>query len=147
MSISPDEEKHLYNLSVIPAAIISYIFIAIFLFSIQGQQSLDLWFFLKYFGFPWGTIVVSTILFSFEILYSRKTKQPMRQNIKRLVNRMVAFFSLFGLLVIILVSTNIALSSSFNDRSILILATAIWFIIWGAFFFRFKGKLKKFLRT
>jgi len=142
MTITPEEENRLYNISIIPTAVVSYALIIVFILLTRGQPLPNLWFILTYFGIPFAFLSITTIFLSLEILYSRRTKQPIYSNIRRFFNRMIALIGGIGLFGGIVVLTYITLTPKIDDKGILLLATVIWFALWILLVFRFKGKLK-----
>ena len=142
MELSPEEERRLLNLSLIPAAIITYLLIAYFFYNIRDQTSLSLLYYMTHFGIPLVVIIPTTTFFSFEILYSRKT-QSQTINFKRFLSRMLILFIGVTSLVIIVISMNYLLFLWLNEWNIFLLAGIIWFGLWIALFFCFKERFDK----
>ena len=143
MELSPEEERHLLNLSVIPAALVTYLLIACFLYFTPNQLSLSLWNYLSHFGIPFVIAIPVTIFLSFEILYSRKIKKPISHHIKRFLGRMSIILTGILIFVITLVIIYFALISWIDEWKVLLLTGVIWFGIWGPLVFRFKKILNK----
>lgn len=135
--LSPDEERHLLNLSVIPALIVTYILIAFFLYFGWNQQPFSVRYCLAYFGIPFAILMPATFFLSFEILYSRKLKKPLKYCTKRFFSRvliLVAGISIF----IVLSITYFALFTWIDEGQVLLFTGATWFAIWIVLFFRFR---------
>jgi hypothetical protein len=143
MELSQKEERHLLNLSVIPAALVTYLLIACFFYFTPNQLSLSMWDYLARFGIPFAIAIPITIFLSFEILYSRKINKPISYHIKRFLGRMSIILTGILIFVIALVMIYFALISWIDEWKVLLLTGVIWFGIWGPSVFRFKKTLKK----
>jgi len=143
MGISPEDERHLLNLSVIPAALVTYLLIVCFLFFGRNQQSLSLWYYITYFGIPFAIAVPVTIFLSFEVLYSRKVKQPISHGIKRFLGRVSLILMGVFTFGTILGTAYFALASFINQWTLLLLAGILWFAIWLLLVFRLREVFDK----
>jgi hypothetical protein len=143
MELSEEEERHLYNLSIIPAAIVTYVLLICFFYFGRKTQSLSLFYYLTHFGIPFMIAIPLTIFLSFEILYSRKTHSFANGQLKRFFGRM----SLLLLGVFVLLSalgiTFFVLSNSIDQWNLLLLSAILWFVIWTPLMLRFKGVFKR----
>ncbi|MEM4733880.1 MAG: hypothetical protein QXD70_05065 [Candidatus Bathyarchaeia archaeon] len=141
--LSPEEERHLLNLSVIPALIATQILLALFVLSIKNQQSLSSLYVLIHFGIPFITILYITTFFSFEILCSRKVKEPLKRHIKRFSGRMVILVFGLSIFIGILITSQYMLLSWIDEWGVLLLTGIIWFGIWIFLMLRFKETFDK----
>jgi hypothetical protein len=83
---------------------------------------------------------------SFEVLYRRKVKKPLRFHLKRFAGRMMIIAGGASLFFAILSVFDAILSLSREGVEIFIYGGAIWFAVWFAIVVRFKqvfGKLYK----
>jgi hypothetical protein len=140
MGLSPEEERHLLNLSVIPAAFVAYLLLALFVYFGRSQSSLYV---LVYFGIPFAVAVPTTIFLSFEVLYSHKARQPISHGVKRFLGRMSLILLAISLLGAILGVTYFTLASWFDESRLLLLTGIFWFAIWIFLMFRFKEAFSK----
>ena len=136
--LSPQEERHLLNLSVIPAALVTYAFLAIFIYLERNQPSFSSVHYLIYFGMPFSTAITTTIFLSFEILYSRKAKQPLKCGARRFLGRMSLVFLAVTMLAAILAVIYFVFRTWFDENILLLVTTAFWFGVWASLMFRFK---------
>jgi len=143
MELSPDEERHLLNLSVIPAALVTYLLLASFVYFGRNQSSLSPLYVLIYFGIPFAIAVPTTIFLSFEVLYSHKARQPISHGAKRFLGRMSLTLLAISLLGAILSITYFALAPWFDENSLLLLTGVFWFAIWIFSMFHFKETFNK----
>jgi uncharacterized integral membrane protein len=146
MQLSPERDRHIRNLSVVPAGIVTYVLLALFIIFARNQQSFSVYFYLTYFGLPFVILVPTTAFLSYEILYSLKMGGMRSFNAKRFLSRttllligVTIFLADFGLAY----ST---LSLWLDQWYILLLAGIFWFGEWILLVFRFRrlfGKLEK----
>jgi hypothetical protein len=136
--LSPEEERHISNLSVIPAAVLTYILVALFVYVGHDQQHFTLWYYLIYFGLPFVIAVPATIFIAFEILYSRKTGKPVRCYAKRLTGRMMIMIAGVSIFFGILGATYFALPAWVDQWNVLLLSGIVWFAIWIVLVWRFR---------
>ncbi|MDH5482271.1 MAG: hypothetical protein OEY22_05270 [Candidatus Bathyarchaeota archaeon] len=141
--LSPDEERHLLNLSVIPALIVTYILLAAFVYFGRNQSSLSPLHILIYFGIPFAIAMPTTIFLSFEVLYSRKARQPINRGARRLLGRISLTLLAISLLGAILSITYFALAPWFDENNLLLLTGVLWFAIWIFLMFHFKEAFNK----
>lgn len=138
MEISPEERRHIQNLSVIPAAIVCYIFLGIFLYLIDRFQfSPSLSFLAIYFGLVFFLAVPTVMSLAEFILLSRRTHKPLASFRKVFLGRMALLAvggTLFGL---VLASVNLVLPS-LDQRVSVVLAVAITFVLWGFLVFHYR---------
>lgn len=142
--LSPEEERHLLNLSVIPALIATQLLVFLFVLFIRNQKSLSLWFYLIYFGIPFIVILYTVTIFSFEILYSQKVKKPLKW--QRFLCRMVILVFGLSIFIGILITLQYVLFRLMNEWDIFLLAGIIWFGIWVFLVLRFKETFDKFYK-
>jgi hypothetical protein len=143
MELSSQEERHLLNLSVIPAALVTYLLLASFVYFGRNQPSLSPLYILIYFGIPFAIVVPTTIFLSFEVLYSHKARQPIGCGAKRFLGRMSLMLLAISMLGVILGITYFALAPWFDENSILLLTGIFWFAIWIFLMFHFKETVNK----
>jgi hypothetical protein len=143
MELSPQEERHLLNLSVIPAALVTYVLLASFVYFGGNQSSVSPLYVLAYFGIPFAVAVPTTIFVSFEVLYSRKTRQPISRGAKRFLGRMSLVLLAVSMLGVILGITYFSLAPWLNESSLLLLTGVLWFATWILLIFCFKKTLGK----
>lgn len=144
MELSPEEERHLLNLSVIPAALVTYLLLALFVY-FGGRNEL-FWSplnLLIFFGIPFAILVPTTIFLSFEVLYSRKARQPISHGAKRLLGRMSLVLLAVSVFGAILGVTYFMLTPWLDESGLLILTGVVWFGTWTLLWFRFKKALSK----
>ncbi len=85
--LSRQEEIHLYNLSLIPAGAIAALFYASLVYLLHNNGLKTIWETML-FIVPFWMLILSTIFFTFEVLYSRRTQTPLKSHAKRFVGRM-----------------------------------------------------------
>ena len=88
MELSPEEERHIQNLSVIPAAIVIYIFIGYLVYLIRLEQSFRLSFYVPYLLVVFALIMHATFFLSVAILTAHKAHVPLASQTKRFLGRM-----------------------------------------------------------
>jgi hypothetical protein len=144
MELSPEEERHLANLSVFPTAVVTYILIIFFLYFGQNEQSLSVFYYLTYFGIPFAVVIPMTLFLSFEILYSHRAKTSISGQLKRFSGRMLLILLGVFVFVIVFGITYFALSYWVEQWNVLLIAAIFWFAIWIPLTFRFKETFSKF---
>jgi hypothetical protein len=142
MELSPDEKRRIEKLSLIPAAIVVYIATGLFIYLNRNVKNISVYFCLAYFGavFLFGMSVV--LFFTEIVLTSRKTGKPLRAYSKMFFGKMLICAFGGGLLLCIFGIVYLALSFMLSENQIVILAGAIWFIVWGIIAFRYEDKIK-----
>jgi uncharacterized membrane protein len=143
MELSPDEERHIQNLSVIPAAIVTYIFIGLFVCLTQSNESLSFFFCVTYFGAIFLLAVPLALFLTEMILVSRRIRRPLSSYIKQFLGKMSIFILGAALFGIILSMVNLTSSHMIGESAVLILSCAIWFVLWGTLVIRYRKKLDK----
>lgn len=143
MELSPDEKKRIEKLSLIPAAIVVYIFIGLFVYLNRNNQNIPLYFCLIYTGAVFLFAMPGAMFLTEIILTSRKTKKPLKAYTKTFFGRMLLFTFAAILCGSILSIAYLALSSLFSENLVVILGAAIFFIILGIIVFHYKEKINK----
>jgi uncharacterized membrane protein YbjE (DUF340 family) len=144
MELSPEEKRHIKKLSIIPAAIIVYVFIGCFIFSIRGNQYFQLSYYVAYFIVAFMLAMPAALFLTEEILYARKSKRPFAYYMRRFLEKMSITVLGAILLGIILGTANFSLSPLIGENNALILGFILWFVVWGALVVHFRkwfGKL------
>jgi small-conductance mechanosensitive channel len=142
---SPEERRHIENLSVIPAAIVVYAFIGYFVYLVHIGQHIQPTFYVLYFLVVFMLAMPAAIFLSREIFYARKTHTSFTSGLKRFLGKM--WIAVIGavLFAAILETDDFALSSLINENSLLVITGIIWFVIWVllVFYFRSFNKLRR----
>jgi len=143
MELSPDEKRRIRKLSLIPAAIVVYISMGLFIYLNRNNLYVPLYFYLIYTGTVFLFIMPSAMFLTEIILTSRKTKKPLKTYTKMFLGRML--LCTFGAILLggTLSIAYLTLSSIFSENLLVILGGIIWFIVWGITNFRYKEKIKK----
>jgi len=140
MGLSPEEERHLQNLSLIPTALAVYVSIGYAVYLIHTNPSLSPLFFLGYFMLVF-LLVFPVIFFATEqVLRSRREKRPLAFYSKRYAGNMAIFALGAAIFGVVWVTTNLSISSLTDWSTLLIVTYAIFIIIWAFIFFRFRDK-------
>jgi len=142
MELSPEEQRHIQNLSVIPTAVVAYIGIAYAVILIRQQQSLSMPYLLAYFGML-GITLLFTMFLSEEILRHRKLGRPYGYHVKRLFRRMTLALTgaaLYALMFGIIFSTPL---SAMSEQTQVVVATFAWFLAGGILIFLLRKKLAR----
>lgn len=145
IELSPEDERHLLNLSVIPAALVTYLLLALLVyFGGRNELFLSPLSLLVFFGIPFAILIPTTIFFSFEVLYSRKARRPISHGAKRFLGRMSLVLLAVSVLGVVLCLTHFAFTPWFDEGTLLVLTGVVWFALWGFLISRFRrafGKL------
>ena len=141
MALSPEEENHIRNLSLIPVALVFYVFLGYIAYLIKVNATLPLPFIMGYFALFF--LLVFPLLFhgTEQVLRSRREKKPLRCYAKRFVGSMA--ISLLGATTFggVWFVTAVSLSSLVDWSMLLIIIYAVWTGIWIITYFRFRRKL------
>jgi hypothetical protein len=143
MELSPEEERHIQNLSVIPAAIVVYVFIGYVIYLVHAGQPLQPAFYLWYFLVVFMLAMPATLFLSEEILYARKVPRPLASLIRRFLGKMsIAIIGavLFGTILEI---TSLTLSSLIAETEVTVLTAIIWFAAWGYLIIHYRERFKE----
>ncbi|MEM2995419.1 MAG: hypothetical protein QXI91_05340 [Candidatus Bathyarchaeia archaeon] len=140
MELSPEEKRRIEKLSLIPAAIVVYIALGLFIYLNRNVKNISVYFCLAYFGAV--LFGMSAVLFFTEVmLTSRKTGKPLKAYSKVFFGRMLLCAFGGGLLLCILGVAYFAFSFMLSESQIVILGGAVWFIVWSIIAFRYKDKI------
>jgi len=143
MELSPDEERHIQNLSVIPAAIVTYVFIGLFVYLVRNNSSLSFLFYVAYFGVAFLLAMPIALFLSEVMLVSRRTRRPVTSYAKKFLGKM-SIFVLGGILSgTVFGIVDLTLSSSLDESVLLVLGGAMWFGVWGTLVIRFRKRLDR----
>lgn len=140
--LSSDEERRIGNLSVIPTAIVVYVFIGYLVYLIHIGFSFQSSFFLLYFLLTFMLAGIAYFL-AFNILYARKTKQPFASRIKSFLGMVLLLIGAFATLGALYLVVNFALSPMIGYNELVILVATGWFVIWGLLVFYFREKFNQ----
>ena len=144
MELSPEEERHLQNLSLIPTALVVYVFIAYAVYLIHINPSLSPSFFVGYFTLVF-LFVFPVIFFATEqVLRSRREKRPLVSYTRRFVGNMALFALGATILGVVWVITNLSISSLVDWSTLMVVTYAITIAIWAFFVFRFRHNVESF---
>lgn len=145
--LPPDERRHIENLSVIPAAIVVYVFIGYILYLLNIGQHMQPTFYVLYFLVVFMLAMPAAVFLSQEILYARKTHTSFTSALKRFVQKM--WIAVIGavLFAAILEADDFALSSFTNENGLIVITTIIWFVIWALFVFYFRKNFNKLFES
>jgi hypothetical protein len=141
--LSPEETNHLYELSTIPMALVSIVFLGYLVYllhySLLKTQADFLvgWFLpLAFFGLESGFI-------TFEVLYHRRIKKPLRFHLKRLVaNTLIVLFGI-ALLFVFTLGLHPFLSSIVGKDDFLVSAL-LTLLVFSVVILRFKDAIARF---
>jgi hypothetical protein len=136
--LSPEEERHIQNLSVIPTALVFYVFLGYF-FVFHSNHPESLSFSLLYF-FVSFMVALTVFFLTWDILYAHWTQQPFSSRIKPFLGKMsmlVVAYAMFGAIYLI---ANFTLSSKLDYSGIVILTAIAWFVLWGLLVFYFQRR-------
>lgn len=140
--LSWEERNQLYKLCAIPMSITFCIFLIYFIYLMQNALIQTTWDFLTKVLIE--VIIIPTLIFAltFELLYHRKIKKPLKFHLKRFSISasliLISAFSIFALLSFV----DAVLSQYLGGRAILIGA-----ILWTLIFFIIVTKYQKFLES
>jgi hypothetical protein len=138
-----DDERRIINLSVIPAAILTYILVALFIYIIHSQPQCSLIQYLLYFGVPFVVGMPAAVLLSYEILSSQKSNESFKRHFKRFLHRMSIIILGTGIFMIIMVAMYLVLSLQIGEWNVLLIAGTLWFSVWIPLVFRFRKTFRK----
>jgi len=141
--LSPEERRHIENLSVIPAAIVVYVFIGYFAYLHNIRQHIQPTFYVPYFIVVFGLAMPAAMFLSREILYARKIRTSFTSALKRFLKSMSIIVIAVVLFAAILEADEFALSSSINESGLLVIAGIIWFVMWTLLVLHFRKSFSK----
>lgn len=147
MGLSPEEERHIQNLSVIPAALVVYVFLGYFAYLVHIKSPLlQPSFFIGYFTLVFMLVLPATLFATEQVLRSRREKEPLAFYARRFVGRMS--LAIIGAVIfgVVWVTTNLVLSPLTNWDTIVIVSGIIWFGIWAFTVVRFREKFDSLYR-
>jgi hypothetical protein len=141
MGLSPEEERHIQNLSVIPTALVFYVFLGYFVYLFFVIKSpIATKFFVQYFVLVFMLVFPVTYFGSEQVLRSRREKRPLASYTKRFVGNVSLFIIGAVIFEVVWVLTNLTLSSLTNSTTVVIVTGIIWFAIWALTVFHFREK-------
>ena len=128
--LSHEEETHVQNLSVIPAAVVVYAFIGYLVYLFHNSTSPQLSFLLSYLSACF-ILALTAFFLTWDLLYATRTRQPFTSRIKPFLGKMsmlVTAFALFGAIYFVVC---FLLSPMINDDQLLLITAIMWSAIWG----------------
>lgn len=128
--LSLEEEVHVQNLSVIPAAIVVYAFIGYLVYLFHNSTSVQLSFLLPYVSACF-ILALTAFFLTWDLLYACRSQQPFASRIKPFLGKMSMLASAFVSFGVIYVTAGFALSPILNDTQLLLLTAVTWSTIWG----------------
>jgi hypothetical protein len=141
--LSKKEEIHLYNLSVIPCAIVFILIMVYFVYLMHTNPIKSVADYLFRVGSLIAIFLPLSIFGTFELLYSRKVKKPFKIHLKRFIGKMVVALtmmsSLFGILSIFFYG----IPTFVSEAVALICSFTIWSLIWAITILRFRRVFDK----
>jgi hypothetical protein len=141
MALSPEEENHIRNLSLIPVALVFYVFLGYIAYLFAVNAPLPLPFIMGYFTLFFLLVFPALFHGTEQILRSRREKKPLRCYAKRFVGSMAIWLlgaTAFGGVWFV---TNVSLSSLVDWSMLLIITYTVWIGTWIFTVFRFRRKL------
>ena len=141
--LSHEEESHLLNLSCIPLLVFFPLLGVYFVYLMQKDLLKSAFDVLLYIGFALVVAMPMTVFLSFEVLYSRKIRKPLRFHLKRLIGRMTIIgvgALLFSLTLGVLLAT---LSALMSERNTFLLSFATWALLWTAVVIKLRQEFTK----
>jgi hypothetical protein len=141
--LSPEEQRHIQNLSVIPAAMVVYIFIGYFVYLVHIGQPIRLVFYTWYFMLVFLVALPGTFFLSEEIIYARKTHRPFASGLRRFLGKMSIAIIGAILFVTILETGSLTLSPLIDESGLLVLTGIIWFVLWALLILRFRRRFEE----
>lgn len=141
MALSSEEENHIRNLSLIPVAVVFYVFLGYVAYMVKVNATLPLPLVMGCFTLFF--LLVFPLLFhgTEQVLRSRREKKPLRCYAKRFAGNMAIW--LLGAIILggVWFATVISLSSLVHWSVLPIITYAVWMGIWGFIAFRLRRKL------
>lgn len=138
--LSREEETHVQNLSVIPAAVVVYAFIGYLVYLFHNSTSVQLSFLLSYLSACF-ILALTAFFLTWDLLYASRRQQPFASRIKPFLGKMSMLASAFALFGAIYIIAGFALSSIINDSQMLLITAITWSAIMGLAVLRFRKKL------
>jgi small-conductance mechanosensitive channel len=139
----PEEWRHIQNLSVIPAAMVVYIFIGYFIYLVHIGQPIQPSFYVWYFLLVFLLAMPATLFLSQEILYARKTHRPFTSGLKRFLGKISLAAIGAVLFAAVLEIDSLALSSLIGESELIIVTGIIWFVVWALLVLHFRRRFDK----
>jgi cytochrome c biogenesis protein CcdA len=141
MELSPEDERHIQNLSLIPTALVIYLFIAYAVYLTQNDPSLSPSFFAGYFSLVFLCVFPIVFFATEQVLRSRREMRPLTSYTKRFAGN-IALFALGGtILGVVWVIANLSISSLVDWSTLMIVIYAITITIWAFIVFRFRHRI------
>ncbi len=144
------EEDRLYAMSSIPFLII--FFVTLIYYSFFRLEEIYppgapfepvMWDMLPRFFLPMLTMAPITFFLTFEILYHRKIKKPLKFHVKRFTGRMVILLTAVALFSAIYIFSYFVLSPLISARYALLCTLIIWSLTFYAIITKFRGFFSK----
>jgi small-conductance mechanosensitive channel len=141
--LSPEEWRHIQNLSVIPAAMVVYVFIGYFAYLVHVGQPIQPSFYVWYFLLVFLLAMPTTLFLSEEILYTRKTHRPFTSGLRRFLRKISMAVIGAVLFAAILETDSLALSSSVDETGLIVVTGIVWFVVWALLVLHFRRRFSK----
>ncbi|RLI10988.1 hypothetical protein DRO25_02730 [Candidatus Bathyarchaeota archaeon] len=143
--VSWEEQNYLRKLCVIPTLIAFCAILAYFVYLMHNNALKSAWDYLLHIGLLFAIIPSITFMLTFEVLYSRRVKMPLKHHLKRFTGRVLLLLAALLSFFVFLAIVYTVLSPLIGDRAI-VLGSVIWgvglFII-AVRFNEFLAKLSK----
>lgn len=140
--LSWEEINNLYKLSLIPTLLVFFVVLIYFNYLMYADSLKSVWDGLLHVG-PLFTAMPIVFFLTFEALYHRKLRKPLRFHLKRFIGRILPLLasalSYFGFLIFIV---NPFLSPIMGDRGLLV-GSVLWIVIFFLVVMRFRKILAK----
>ncbi|HML03950.1 MAG TPA: hypothetical protein VK487_11345 [Candidatus Bathyarchaeia archaeon] len=140
--LSLEEEVHVQNLSVIPAAIVVYAFIGYLVYLFHNSAPVQLSFLLPYISACF-ILALTAFFLTWDLLYASRSQQPFASRIKPFLGKMSVLAGAFASFGAIYIIAGFALSPIIYDSRLLLLTAITWSAIWGALVLRSRQKLDR----
>jgi len=142
MGLSPEEERHIQNLSLIPTALVIYVFMGYIVYLMHIVPSLSLSFVVGYATLVFLFVFPVVFFATEQVLRSRREKCPLAFYTKRFVGSMAIFAFGAAIFGAVWVTTNLSISSLVEWSTLMIVTYAITIVIWLFIVLRFRDKLE-----
>ncbi len=143
MGLSPEEERHIQNLSVIPAALVFYVFLGYIIYTIKTNPSLSDSFFLGYLWVYFFVVFPVTFLSTEQVLRSRREKLPLAFYKKRFVGSMAIFAIGGALFGTVWAMVNLSMASLVDWSKLMVATYAITIIVFVFIIFKFRDRFDR----
>jgi fatty acid desaturase len=145
MGLSPEEERHIQNLSVIPAALVIYVFLGylIYLIHIKSPLARSPLFYMQYLMLIFLLVFPATYFAAEQVLRSRREKRPLAFYTKRFVGNMLLAIIALIIFEAVWEVANLALSSLTNLRMLVIITYIAVMSIFVFIVFHFREELSR----